>query len=97
MKVVVTIDTSTSVGQEAFSYLKKLNAPEKSVAIKKVQKRKVRKLTDAEMGLPGSPPSLKELEVWLAEPDNSPTFSGEEVVEYVRKSLDKKRKARKGK
>lgn len=97
MKVVVTIDTSTSKGQEAFDYIKKLKAPEKSIAIQKERKKKTRKLTDEEMGLPGPSPSREALEAWLAEPDDGPTFTGEEVVEYVRKSLDKKRKARKGK
>ena len=98
MKVIVTIDTDTREGQEAFNFIKKMKAPEKSIAIQKERKIKIRKLTDEEMALPGPPPSREELEAWLAEPDDGPTYSAEEVVEYVRKSLARKRKTdKKGK
>jgi hypothetical protein len=76
MKVVVIIDTGTREGQEAFNYIKKLKAPEKSITVQKGRNKKIRKLTDEEMALPGPPPSRKELEAWLEEPDDGSIYVG---------------------
>ncbi len=95
MKVTITIDTTTKEGQDAYDYIKKLKAPEKSIAIKKQRAKKIRKLTDEEMALPGPPPSQQEFEAWLAEPDDDESLTLEEAREATIQYLKQMRKKQK--
>jgi len=49
-------------------------------------------LTDEEMITPGPKVSKKQLEDWLAKDDGEKRYSGEEVLDYVKKSLAKTQK-----
>ncbi len=97
MKITITLDTATKEGQNAYDYIKKLKAPEKSIAIKKERRKKIRKLTDEEMALPGPPPSPEELEAWLAEPDEDEALTLDEARQYLMESLTKYTKQKKKK
>ena len=77
--LTLCIDEKTSEGKSLLKYAIKLNAPSKSIRIKR------RVLTDEEMALPVVTPTAEELEQWITQPAGKGSD-----VEVSRKRLLKK-------
>ena len=51
-----------------------------------------RELTDEEMAIPGAKFTEAQFDAWLAKGDSKESYTPEEMLEYVKSSLEKKRK-----
>lgn len=76
------------------SSMAKLNSLIKVAEKMGIEKYTLRELTDEEMALPGSQPSVEQLEEWLAKEDGV-KYSLEEAFERVHSELARSRKKKK--
>ncbi len=83
--LTVIVDEKTEKGKTLLAFVQKLNASDSEVRV-----RKFRQLTDAEMALPGNPPSEEQFDEWLKRPDKSKPVSAAQLLER----LDKKFKTK---
>jgi hypothetical protein len=92
MKYLVEIDDQTTKGAQLITYITKLRAPKKAVMV-----RKERAIRDSEMGLPGPKPSKRQLEAWLEPHEDEEEMPLDVAIASIKKKLQSKAKAKKGK
>ena len=78
------VDEKSSKGKTLLEFAQKLRADEKEIRI-----RKFRKVTDAEMALPGKPVSEEQLDEWLNRPDTGKNITGTQLLTRLNKKYKK--------
>lgn len=89
MRIIVEIESSSSVGAALLQYIESLAAPIGTVTIYKEPS-----LTDEEMALPRKQPSPEQIEEWLAQPDYG-FIEGKEALAMLKEDLAEYRKRKK--
>ena len=87
MKYIVKIDNDTNEGATALKLLKKLNAPKKAISFEISKREKKEKLSDEKMALPGKKPSEENFNAWVAETDESESYSLKETKAIIQNRL----------
>ena len=82
-----TVNEKTSTGKSLLEFAQKLHAQEDEIRI-----RKVRKLTDEEMALPGKPVSDEQFDEWLNRPDKGKATSATKLLARLDKKYKPKTK-----
>ncbi len=91
MKYLVQIDSDSPKGSQLMQYIEQLAAAESDIHIISEPP-----LTDEEMGLPPTRKvSRATLEAWLKPEEDEEGYTGDEILEYIRKKREENAKAKK--